>query len=266
MNRNRLAWGALLATAGASLLMGVQPAAAADLSFATTCIPPAGVGLGTVHGTSIADVTSSSSSPKVGDTITVTWTTVKAASNNPGIIDLQANTVKPSGKIKLGGVQSGTVAVSGPMVNPKIPKNSPMVISPMTGTIKLTAAGTVTFSPAAYTITVLGTDTVCTADSPAVGLTLTVAQGSGSSSGGTTASSTPTSSTSTTGSSSSSSSSSSSGSTTGSTTSSSSSGNLASTGGDSSSFRALGLLGGSVLLVGAAVFVLTPWRRLRRPR
>ncbi|MFC1438349.1 hypothetical protein ABUW04_08770 [Streptacidiphilus sp. N1-10] len=265
MNRNRLAWGALLATVGAALLSGVEPAAAADLSFATTCIPPAGVGLGTVHGTSIADLTSSSSSPKVGDTVTVTWTTVKAASNNPGIIDLQPNTVKPSGTITVGGAQSGSVAVSGPMTNPAIPKNSPMVISAMTGTLKLTKAGQVTLSPAAYTITVLGTDTKCTADSPKVGLTLTVAAGSGSSSGGSTASSSPSSTTSTTGSTSTTGGSSSSSSSSGSTGS-SSTGDLASTGGDSGTFQALGLLGGSILLVGAAVFVLTPWRRLRRSR
>lgn len=271
MNRNRLAWGALLATAGASVIVGVQPAAAAQVSFRTTCTPPAGVGLGIVHGTSIADITSSNSAPKAGDTITLSWQTVQAASNNPGLIDLSANVVKPLGTIAMSGADSGTVAVQGPMINPPIPKNSPMKLSTMTGTVTLPHAGTVTFRPAGYTIRVLGTDTVCVADAGApVVLTLTVGAGSGST-GSTSAGTTGGSTSGTAGGTSGGTSGSTSGGTTGGTSggtsgSSTTGGNLASTGGDSATVGALGLLGGTVLLVGAAVVVLTPWRRLRNQR
>jgi hypothetical protein len=185
----RSAAAALVATAlgGACLVWGAGPAQAAESDFATQCIPPAISGLPPVNGTTKADITAPATA-SVGDTVTVVWKTLQAASNNPGIIDLGANTVQPSGDLTVGGAQSGTLAVQGTRTNPPIPKNSPMVLSDMTGTLKLTKAGQVTLTPADYDINVnqpISTDTKCTATAtvpPAV--TINVSD-SGGTSGGT---------------------------------------------------------------------------------
>jgi hypothetical protein len=253
LQRKRLTWALVLAVSGASLALGTQQAEAADVSYKTTCVPPAIAHLKDIHGTTTASLSSSDMTPGVGETVTITWKTVSAASENPGLVALPANVVTPSGKITMAGVQQGVLSAVGPTINPPTPKNSAMHLSDMTAKVKLTTKGKVTFAPGDYSISVnvvLVTVTSCKADSaPAPGLTLTVgAAGTGNSSSTGTASS----------------------GTTGTPTTSGSTGsggtNLAATGGDSSSVQALGLAGGTVLLVGAAVFALTPWRRLRRPR
>nr|WP_236654613.1 hypothetical protein [Streptacidiphilus anmyonensis] len=183
----RAAGGVLTALLAASLLaVGAPSASAAQSSFATTCNPPVG---GAVHGTTVVDVTSDDASPKVGDTVTLTWKFVQAASQNPGYVDLQPNTVQPTGHVSVGGAQTGTVTMTGPRQNPLIPKNSPMVLSDMTGTVKLTTAGDVTITPADYNINVstFNADTPCKPDSTApVALTLHVAAGGGTTGGTTT--------------------------------------------------------------------------------
>lgn len=265
LQRKRLTWALVLAVSGASLALGTQQAEAADVSYRTTCVPPVIAHLPDIHGTTTASLSSSDMTPGVGETVTITWKTVKAASENPGLVALPANVVTPSGKITMGGVQQGVLSATGPAINPPTPKNSEMHLSDMTAKVKLTTKGKVTFAPGDYSISVnvvLVTVTSCKADSaPAPGLTLTVGAagtGNSSSTGSTSSGSTGTSGT--TG-------------TTGTTTTSGSTGSgssgggtdLAATGGDGSSVQALGLAGGTVLLVGAAVFALTPWRRLRRP-
>jgi uncharacterized membrane protein YgcG len=185
VNSIRLTGGTLTALLAASLLaVGAPSASAAQSSFATTCNPPVG---GAVHGTTVVDVTSNDASPKVGDTVTLTWKFVQAASQNPGYVDLQPNTVQPTGHVSVGGAQTGTVAMTGPRQNPLIPKNSPMVLSDMTGTVKLTTAGDVTVTPADYNINVstFNADTPCKPDSTApIAVILHVAAGGGT--GGTT--------------------------------------------------------------------------------
>ncbi|TKA10121.1 hypothetical protein [Actinacidiphila oryziradicis] len=145
---------------GASVLMAAVPASAAEVSFATECTPPSASGLPPVDGTTKADITAPATA-KVGDEIEVVWKTVQAASKNPDLIDLPANSVKPSGEITVAGAQSGTLAVEGPRENPAIPKNSDMVLSDMKGTLKLTKAGDVTLAPSNYTINAFSTDTTC---------------------------------------------------------------------------------------------------------
>lgn len=77
---------------------------------------------------------------KVGDTVEVVWKTVQAASKNPDILDLDKDTVKPTGTLKVGGAATGTVQMEGPRQNPPIPKNSAMVLPDMKGTLKLEKA------------------------------------------------------------------------------------------------------------------------------
>nr|WP_260692316.1 hypothetical protein [Streptomyces sp. BHT-5-2] len=179
---------AALVLAGAGVVSAAGPAGAAEVAYRTECQPPPISGLPPVEGTTKVDI-GAPATAKVGDTVEVVWTTVQAASQNPGILDLDKDTVQPTGTLEVAGAQTGDLAMQGPRQNPPIPKNSPMKLSAMKGTLKLTAPGEVTLTPGAYNINVskpISTDTKCTpkeAVHPAV--TIKVTDGGGSS-GGTT--------------------------------------------------------------------------------
>lgn len=178
--------GAAVMLTGAAVLLGVTaaPAQAAEVAYATKCVPPSGIGLPDVNGTTKVEI-SAPATAKVGDTVDVVWKFTQAASKNPDIIDLPANSVQPSGTLKAAGAQSADIAVQGPRENPAIPKGGAMTLSDMKGTLKLTAAGQVTLTPDAYVVNALSTDTKCApteAVQPAA--TITVTAGSGSSGSG----------------------------------------------------------------------------------
>ncbi|MEU7022311.1 hypothetical protein ABZ990_16835 [Streptomyces sp. NPDC046203] len=177
---------------GAGILLAAGPAAAAEVSYPTECVPPAVSGLPPVEGTTSVRLTAPAEAT-VGDEVEVVWTTVAAASKNPDFLDLEKDTVQPSGVVRLGGAASGTLTMTGPRENPPIPKNSPMILSVMKGTLKPTEAGEITLTPDAYTINVskpLPTDTKCSPKAPvAPAATIKVSAGGGTTtSGGTTAS------------------------------------------------------------------------------
>ncbi|MFF7984578.1 hypothetical protein ACFZDK_36625 [Streptomyces sp. NPDC007901] len=153
---------AALVLGGAGVLLGAAAgtAQAAEVSYATHCVPPAGVA-DPIDGTTKVEITAPATA-KVGDTVDITWKFVQAASKNPDIIDLPANTVQPSGTVKAAGAQTADIAMQGPRENPAIPKGGDMVLSDMTGSLKLTSPGSVTLTPDAYTVNAYGTDTVCT--------------------------------------------------------------------------------------------------------
>ncbi|MEU6773405.1 hypothetical protein [Streptomyces sp. NPDC046759] len=184
--------GAALALSGAGVLLGLAatPAQAAEVSFATHCVPPAGIS--PVDGTTKVEITAPATA-KVGDTVDVVWKFVQAASKNPDIIDLPANSVQPSGVLKAAGAQTADIALQGPRQNPAIPKGGAMVLSDMKGSIKLTTAGEVTLTPDAYTVNAMSTDTRCTPKEN-VQKAATI-QVTGSDGGGGTSSATPTQST-----------------------------------------------------------------------
>ncbi|MFI5830743.1 hypothetical protein ACIA6C_26440 [Streptomyces sp. NPDC051578] len=182
---------------------------------------------------------------KNGSGYDLTVKTAKGAMASP--MALPAGALKPSMDIKLGGADSGTVKVTGPANAEPIPDKAPVSLSDMTGTYKPGKSGKVTLSPDQLTIDVTmapGATPInvpCKATSSGVSLELdTTAQPGGSGSP----------------------------STTGSTTSgSAASGGLAETGAeDGGGLKALGLVAGTVVLLGAAVFTFTPWRRLRADR
>jgi hypothetical protein len=149
----------VLCSAGVLLGVAAAPAQAAQVSFATHCVPPAGID--PVDGTTKVEITAPATA-KVGDTVDVVWTFVQAASKNPDIIDLPANSVQPSGVLKAAGAQAADIAMQGPRENPPIPKGADMVLSAMKGTLKLTAPGEVTLTPDAYTVNAMSTNTKCT--------------------------------------------------------------------------------------------------------
>lgn len=153
--------GAALVLSGAGALLGLAatPAQAATVAYATHCVPPAGIS--PVDGTTQVEITAPATA-KVGDTVDVGWKFVQAASKNPDIIDLPANSVQPSGVLKAAGAQTADIAMRGPRQNPAIPKGAQMVLSDMKGSVKLTAPGEVTLTPDAYTVNAMSTDTKCT--------------------------------------------------------------------------------------------------------
>lgn len=182
---------------GAGILLGVAavPAQAAEVSYKTECIPPAASGLGPVEGTTKVEITAPATA-KVGDEIQVVWKFVQAASKNPDLIVLPKNSVKPTGTLKASGAQTADIAMEGPQENPEIPKGGDMVLSDMTGKVKLTTAGDVTLTPDAYTITAYSTDTKCTpqeAVPAAATIKVTAAGGGSTTSGGSTSGGTTTS-------------------------------------------------------------------------
>ncbi|MEU5974075.1 hypothetical protein [Streptomyces sp. NPDC047315] len=148
---------------GAGIWLAAAPAQAAEVAYATECIPPPISGLPPVQGTTKALITAPAEA-KVGDEVEVVWKTVQAASKNPDVLDLSKDTVKPTGTVKLGGAATGTLTVEGPRQNPPIPKNSPMLLSDMKGKLKLEKEGEVTLTPDKYAINVskpISTDTKC---------------------------------------------------------------------------------------------------------
>ncbi|MFD7280041.1 hypothetical protein ACFV80_24070 [Streptomyces sp. NPDC059862] len=175
---------------GAGVLLGVAagPAQAAEVSYATECIPPSISGLPPVQGTTKVEITAPAEA-KVGDEVEIVWKFVQAASKNPDILDLEKDTVQPTGTLKAAGAQTADVAMEGPRQNPPIPKNSDMKLSDMKGKLKLTAPGEVTLTPDAYNINVnkpISTDTKCTPkETVKPAATIKVTDGGGTS-GGTT--------------------------------------------------------------------------------
>lgn len=171
----------VLGGAGIALGLTAGTAQAAEVSYATHCVPPAGID--PVDGTTKVEITAPASA-KVGDTVDVVWKFTQAASKNPDIIDLPANSVQPSGTLKAGGAQTADIAMQGPRENPAIPKGAVMTLSDMTGTLKLTTAGSVTLTPDAYTVNAFSTDTKCAPTatvSPSATINVTAGDGSSSS-------------------------------------------------------------------------------------
>ncbi|WP_225821226.1 beta-xylosidase [Streptomyces naphthomycinicus] len=159
---------ALAVTAGGALACPAG-AAGTNVDFATHCIPPAVAGIPPIDGTTTANVSADNTSPKVGDTVTVTYTVVTAAASNPTDLALPADIMTPTGKVTLGGAQSGDVTVTGPKKNPPVPGKAAFPSFSMTGTFTVTKAGRITLSPGDYNIHtsyILELDTPCTVITP----------------------------------------------------------------------------------------------------
>ncbi|WP_371671620.1 WxL domain-containing protein [Streptomyces sp. NBC_00289] len=167
---------ALAVTAGGALAAPAG-AASADVDFATHCIPPAVAGLPPIDGTTTAKIEVDKAAPKVGDTVTVKYTVVKPAANNPTDLALPADIMTPSGKVTLGGAQTGSVTVAGPKKNDPVPGKAPFPSFSMTGTFTVTAPGAITLSPGDYNIHtsyILELDTPCTVTNPPAPVSETV--------------------------------------------------------------------------------------------
>jgi LPXTG-motif cell wall-anchored protein len=211
------------ALAGSAVLMAAPAAEADVVNVNYQCKTP----IGDKSAVSPIDI----KSVKSGGDYKLTMSWQKGVSSSP--VELGKGAMSPSAVIKVGGADSGTVAVSGPANAAAIPANTPIKISDLSGTYTPKKTGKVTFTAGVLTIKALGTTTTCTpTNNPGPSLTLDVTAASdGSGSSG----------------------SSSSGGSTGSTgsTGTDSGGQLPQTG-PADSAIALGTLGGTVLLAGAA--------------
>ncbi|MEU1913981.1 LPXTG cell wall anchor domain-containing protein [Streptomyces massasporeus] len=116
-----------------------------------------------------------------GYRITMSWQ--KGVSSSP--VELGKGAMTPSATIALGGADSGTLTVSGPANDAAIPANTPIKISDLSGTYTPKKSGEVTFTAGVLTIKALGTTTTCTpTNDPDPSLTLDVSAGNGGGAGG----------------------------------------------------------------------------------
>jgi hypothetical protein len=144
-------------------------------------------------------------------------------------------------EVALGGADKGTVRVEGPTNPEPIKSGDPIEIPDLTGTYKPGADGESTLSPGVLTVEALGTTTTCTPAKSEVSLTLDTSSQPGGAAGGSAG-----------------------GAGTSGAGPASSGGGLADTGSDDNGLlRALGLLAGTTILLGGAVFTFMPRRRMR---
>lgn len=169
--------------------------------------------------------------------------------------DIPKGSVKPSMDVKVGGADKGAVKVEGPANADPIKSGQPIAIPDLKGTYKPGATGKATLTPGVLTVNALGTTTTCTPEKdPGVSLALDTSAQQGGTSGGTSSGATGGAAASGGGAAGPASVSGGSG----------SSGGLAETGaGDHGALTALGLVAGTVILLGGAVFTFLPRRRAR---
>ncbi|MGW2340372.1 LPXTG cell wall anchor domain-containing protein [Streptomyces sp. NPDC001661] len=204
------------ALAGSAVLMAAPTASATVQNVNYQCKTP----IGNKGAVSPIDMKSA----KSGSGYKITMSFQKGVSSSP--VELGKGAMHPSAVIKVGGADSGQFTATGPPNDKAIPANTPIKISDLTGTYTPKKSGKVNFTAGVLTIKALGTNTTCTpSNSPKPSLEMDVkgaAGGGGSADSGS-----------------------------GSSASAPSGGELPQTGPEDSAI-ALGTLGGTVLLAGAA--------------
>ncbi|MEU8140024.1 WxL domain-containing protein [Streptodolium elevatio] len=139
----------VLALAGA--IVSTAPAAnAQETTWTSKCVNQIATGLDIPPSETKVDVTVSPVKDvyTVGDLVTVSWKW-KSYSKvpNAGLPAIPKDSTKPVGNLELTGAQTGTVTVEGPRLNPEAPVGTDLILSDMTGTFTLNAAGTVNLAP-----------------------------------------------------------------------------------------------------------------------
>ncbi|MET9916677.1 peptidase [Streptomyces sp. NPDC006435] len=125
-------------------------------------------------------------SVRSGSGYRLTMSFQKGVSSSP--VELGKGAMNPSAVIEVGGADPGRVQVSGPSNSAAIPANTPIKISDLSGTYTPRKSGKVDFTAGVLTIKALGTTTTCTpANNPGPSLRLDVTAaggGGGTASGG----------------------------------------------------------------------------------
>ncbi|MFJ9749376.1 LPXTG cell wall anchor domain-containing protein [Streptomyces chartreusis] len=163
------------ALAGSAVLMAAPAARAEVVDVNYACKTP----IGDKSAVSPIDIKGVKSGN--GYKITMSWQ--KGVSSSP--VELGKGAMNPSATIKLGGADSGTMNVTGPANQEAIPANTPIKINDLTGTYTPKKTGKVTFTAGILTIKALGTTTTCTpSNSPGPSLSLDVTAAGGGGGGG----------------------------------------------------------------------------------
>jgi LPXTG-motif cell wall-anchored protein len=175
--RNRTAaLASAAALAGSAVLMAAPTARAEVVDVNYQCKTPIG-DKSAVSPIDIKGVRSGS-----GYRITMSWQ--KGVSSSP--VELGKGAMTPSATIALGGADSGTLTVTGPANDAAIPANTPIKINDLSGTYTPKKSGEVTFTAGVLTIKALGTTTTCTpTNDPGPSLTLDVTAAGGGATGST---------------------------------------------------------------------------------
>ncbi|QOV37903.1 LPXTG cell wall anchor domain-containing protein [Streptomyces ferrugineus] len=166
------------ALAGSAVLMAAPAARAEVVDVNYACKTP----IGDKSAVSPIDIKGVKSGG--GYKITMSWQ--KGVSSSP--VELGKGAMNPSATIKLGGADSGTMNVTGPANQEAIPANTPIKINDLTGTYTPKKTGEVTFTAGVLTIKALGTTTTCTPTNdpgPSLSLDVTAASGGGGADSGT---------------------------------------------------------------------------------
>ncbi|HEY8982357.1 MAG TPA: beta-xylosidase [Streptomyces sp.] len=169
--------GTAVLVVGAGGALTWPASAATNVNFPTHCIPPPIAGLPPIDGTTTAKITADNTAPKVGDTVSITYTVVTPAAGNPTDLALPADIMTPTGKVTLGGAQTGSITVAGPKKNDPVPGRAPFPSFSMTGSFTVTAPGAITLSPGDYNIHtsyILELDTPCAVTNPPAPVSETV--------------------------------------------------------------------------------------------
>jgi LPXTG-motif cell wall-anchored protein len=162
------------ALAGSAVLISAPAAHAAVVDVNYRCETPIGVK------TAVSPIDIKGVESGGGYKITMSWQ--KGVSSSP--VDLGKGAMNPSATIKLGGADSGTLNVTGPANQATVPANTPIKISDLSGTYTPKKSGKVTLTAGVLTIKALGTTTTCTpTNSPGPSLSLDVKAASGTGGG-----------------------------------------------------------------------------------
>ncbi|MFJ6935751.1 peptidase [Streptomyces sp. NPDC101132] len=158
------------ALAGSAVLMAAPAAHADVVDVKYDCKTP----IGPKSAVSPIDITA----VRNGDSYTLTMSFRKGVSSSP--IELGKGAMNPSAVIRVGGAETGTVAVSGPPNAVAAPANTPIKISDLSGTYTPKKSGTVTFTADVLTIKAMMTETTCTpGNSPGPSLRMDVTAAGG---------------------------------------------------------------------------------------
>ncbi|MGW2018301.1 peptidase [Streptomyces sp. NPDC001927] len=176
--RRRTAFALAAAAAGSAVLASAPAAHATVVDVNYACETK----IGPKSAVSPVDI----KAEKSGSGYTVTMSFEKGVSDSP--IELPKGVMTPRAELKLGGADSGTLKVKGAPNTEAIPPNTPIKIGQLTGTYTPKKSGKVTFTAGLLTVHALGMDAaVCTPKNnpaPALELDVTAAGGSSDSGGG----------------------------------------------------------------------------------
>ncbi|MGX5214967.1 LPXTG cell wall anchor domain-containing protein [Streptomyces violaceus] len=173
--RNRTAaLASAAALAGSAVLMAAPVARAEVVDVNYQCKTP----IGDKSAVSPIDI----KGVEDGDGYKVTMSWQKGVSSSP--VELGKGAMTPSATIALGGADHGTLTVTGPANDAALPANTPIKINDLSGTYLPKKSGEVTFTAGVLTIKALGTTTTCTpTNDPGPSLTLDVEAASGGGTG-----------------------------------------------------------------------------------